>query len=142
MAAGTATVALPAPRRSAVHTLQLQGVHNNLIAYTLRVALDATATATPCTVPGLVVRSHAPALAEDKYFAHVCLTPADPVWESSITFHGFNTPRGAVKNVLLRSLAHNEDLILQLFLDPATPYEVESRRWPPPILCLGNDHRA
>ena len=117
-------VTLPAGRRSALHTVQLRGVHNNLLAYTLRIALDAPAPATACRVPGLVVRSHAPALAEDKYFAHTCLTADDAAWTLPITFHGFNTPRGAIKNVLLRPIARDEDLTLQLFLDPSVAYQV------------------
>jgi hypothetical protein len=121
---GTTTSLGAAPRRaSALHTVQLRGVHNNVVAYTLRVHRAAGA-ATPCAVPGLVVRAHAPALGEDKYHAHACLTAATPTWTLPLTFHGFNTPRGAIKNTLLRPTPASDDLVLQLFLDPHTAYEV------------------
>ena len=126
---GAAAAVLPAGRHSALHTLRMVGVQNNLVAYTLRVALAPAVGGSPprpgvCGASGLVVRSFAPALAEDKFWAHECLTTTAAAWSLSLTFHGFHTPRGAAKNELLRPLATNEDLVLQLFLDPTQTYHV------------------
>lgn len=136
----SARVALPAPRRAVLQTLLFPALHNNLFAYRLTISGGPRGEGEgACAVPAVVVRSHAPALAEDKFFAHECL---NGTWSLPLTFHGFNTPRGAVKNSLLRPIAKVEALTVQLFTDPMAPHEVRTLCNQAAWACARRAHHA